>query len=216
MTNDAQKTERPAAGADLIIPLIGSALADTLTGGAGDDTLRGGLGNDSLTGAGGADTFEITSGTDVVTDVGLGNDVLQVSGGASVNATVNQAWTASSGNLNNGTANLGTAGFGVNLSAITSGANGWSVTNSGGAALIVGSARPPPQGRALSRRGLPLQAHQILQDLVGGADHLARRLEAALRHDDVRELAGEVGVGSIQHAGANGASTARACVRHLR
>lgn len=120
--------------------LTGSALADTLIGGAGDDTLRGGLGNDSLTGAGGADTFEISAGVDTVTDVGLGADLLLVSGGATVNATVNQTWTAAAGNLNNGTANLSTAGFGVNLSAITSGANGWSVVNGGASASLVGSA----------------------------------------------------------------------------
>lgn len=71
--------------------LIGSALADTLVGGTGDDTLRGGLGNDSLTGGTGADTFEVAAGTDTITDIGLDNDLLVVSGGATANATVNKA-----------------------------------------------------------------------------------------------------------------------------
>jgi Ca2+-binding RTX toxin-like protein len=119
--------------------LIGSALADTLVGGTGDDTLRGGLGNDSLTGGTGADTFEVAAGTDAITDIGLDNDLLVVSGGATANATVNKAWTAAAGNLNSGAANLSSAGFGVNLSAITSGTSGWSVTNTGTAASFVGS-----------------------------------------------------------------------------
>ncbi|NBS63748.1 MAG: calcium-binding protein [Betaproteobacteria bacterium] len=119
--------------------LTGSALADTVVGGTGDDTLRGGLGDDSLTGGAGADTFEVATGTDTITDIGLDNDLLVVSSGATANATVNKAWTAAAGNLNNGTANLSSAGFGVNLSAITSGASGWSVSNTGAAASFVGS-----------------------------------------------------------------------------
>jgi Ca2+-binding RTX toxin-like protein len=120
--------------------LTGSAFADTLVGGSGNDTLRGGDGNDSLTGGTGADTFEIASGIDTVSDVGLDNDVLLVTSGATVNASVDKAWTASANNLNNGAANLTTVGFAVDLSQITGGTNGWSVSNSGNAASLVGSA----------------------------------------------------------------------------
>ena len=60
--------------------LWGSNGNDTLNGGAGDDTISGGAGNDTLTGGSGEDTFQFTatSGTDVITDFALSEDVIQL------------------------------------------------------------------------------------------------------------------------------------------
>jgi len=53
---------------------------DIIDGGAGDDTISGGAGNDTLTGGSGEDTFQFTatSGTDVITDFALSEDVIQL------------------------------------------------------------------------------------------------------------------------------------------
>ena len=120
--------------------LTGSALNDTLIGGTGDDTLAGGLGINTLTGGAGVDTFNVT-GTDTITDLGTGGaDVLIVGAGATANATVKTAWTASAATSNNGTANITTSGLAVNLAAVATGANGFNVTNTGAAATLTGSA----------------------------------------------------------------------------
>ncbi len=63
-----------------------------------------------------------------------------VSLGATANATVVAAFTASVATSNAGTANLTTNGFNVNLAAAT-GANGFTVTNIGTAAALTGSAK---------------------------------------------------------------------------
>lgn len=128
--------------------ITGSGLADTLSGGSGTDSLIGGSGNDTLSGGGGNDTlvggsgidlFNITSGTDTITDLGVGGaDVLVVSSGATVNVTLGAAWTATASSVNSGTANISTSGIAINLIAITRGA-GYIVTNSGGATTITGS-----------------------------------------------------------------------------
>ena len=120
--------------------LLGGVGNDSLSGGLGNDTLNGGLGNDTLTGGAGIDTYIASSGTDTVTDLGFGGaDNLQVSAGATANATVTAAWTATSSTNNSGTANITTNGLVVNLSAVTGGANGYSVTNIGAAATLTGS-----------------------------------------------------------------------------
>lgn len=120
--------------------LIGNSGNNLLDGVAGNDTLIGGLGNDTLIGGAGIDTFNITSGTDSITDFGVGGaEVLTVSSGAIGNVTVAASWTATSATSNSGTANLSTKGFSVNLSAITTG-SGFIVTNTGAAAQITGSA----------------------------------------------------------------------------
>ena len=120
--------------------LIGGVGNDTLSGGLGNDTLSGGLGNDTLTGGAGIDTFIVSSGIDTITDLGFGGaDNLQVAAGASANATVTVAWTATSSTSNSGTANITTNGLVVNLAAVTGGANGYSVTNIGTAATLTGS-----------------------------------------------------------------------------
>lgn len=129
--------------------VVGSAAANKIDGEggndsinalAGNDTIDGGAGNDTLTGGLGTDTFIIASGTDRVMDLGTGRaDVLSVSSGATVNATVTAAWTATGATANSGTANLTSAGFAVNLSAVTSGTAGFAVTNTGKAVSLTGS-----------------------------------------------------------------------------
>lgn len=116
----------------------------TLIGNAGANVLTGGAGNDVLTGNSGIDTFRVTAGRDTVTDLGNGGaDILNVSTGATVNATIAAAWTASSSTVNQGTANITTSGKAVNLGAITStaaGNKGFTVTNTGAATTLTGSA----------------------------------------------------------------------------
>jgi Ca2+-binding RTX toxin-like protein len=113
---------------------------DSINALAGNDTIDGGGGNDTLSGGLGVDTFNITAGTDRVMDLGAGGaDVLSVSSGATVNATVAATWTATTASSNSGTANLTSAGFAVNLSAVVSGGVGFSITNTGKAASFTGS-----------------------------------------------------------------------------
>ena len=116
--------------------LIGGSGNDTMAGGGGHDTLQGGIGNDVLTGGTGLDRFVVESGTDRVTDLGLGGgDALAVAVGATANATLAAAWTASAASVNAGTIGLIAAGFQANLTAATGG-SGWSVTNSGNTTAI--------------------------------------------------------------------------------
>jgi hypothetical protein len=121
--------------------LVGSAKGDTLTGFTGADSLNGGAGNDRLTGGAGGDIFTIGAGTDSITDLGNGGDVVVVSAGATVNATLAAAWTATVSTSNAGMAYLTDAGYTVNLAAAT-GTGGWSVSNAGNATgvKITGSA----------------------------------------------------------------------------
>ncbi len=120
--------------------LNGNALANSLTGNDAANTLTGGGGNDTLTGGQGVDTFVVDSGTDSITDLGNGGaDILKVSAGATANATVSVLWTASSATVNNGTANITTNGLAVNLAAVVNG-NGYTLTNTGQAAIMTGSA----------------------------------------------------------------------------
>lgn len=60
---------------------IADAGDDLLEGGEGNDTLEGGGGNDTLTGGAGNDVFvfEANSGTNIVTDFDIADDVLDVS-----------------------------------------------------------------------------------------------------------------------------------------
>lgn len=133
--------------------LTGSGFADTLNGGASVDTLNGGIGNDvlfgnagndvldggngndALTGGAGNDTFLVSAGTDTVTDLG-GADVVQVANAATVNATVAQAWTATTLTRNSGTVNLFSSGAVVDLSA-AQGPNGYTVTVTGTSPITV-------------------------------------------------------------------------------
>lgn len=60
--------------------LVGDEGDDQLRGGSGNDVLIGGAGDDLLTGGVGADRFVFGEGEDTVTDFGLGNDVIDLSG----------------------------------------------------------------------------------------------------------------------------------------
>ncbi|WRH74564.1 MAG: putative Ig domain-containing protein [Sphingobium sp.] len=146
------------------VTLTGSAFDDALTGGsgndtiiglAGNDTLHGGSGQDTLTGGAGADTFVTTYdysvfNVDMITDLGLGADVLQANGTSDAerqgiyprlvfNATLGADWTATSATYNNySTVNLTSNGFAVDLSA-ASGNRGFTVTNIGAATQLIGS-----------------------------------------------------------------------------
>ena len=136
VTTSAATTLTGSIGND---SLTGGTGNDTLVGGLGNDTLTGGAGNDTLTGGAGVDTFTVGSGTDTITDLGNGQDILKVSASAIANATVTTAWTATSSTTNSGTANISTSGLVVNLTAITTGANGYKVTNTGVATTLTGS-----------------------------------------------------------------------------
>ncbi|MFO0385033.1 MAG: DUF4347 domain-containing protein, partial [Pirellula sp.] len=115
--------------------LRGSAFNDTLTGDANGNTLRGLGGNDTFTGGAGDDTFNIDLGTDTITDLGDGFDIVNISAGATANATVAAAWTATASTSNAGTASVTASGFSINVSAAT-GASGWTITNSGNATAV--------------------------------------------------------------------------------
>jgi len=118
--------------------LVGNSANNALSGGAGNDILQGGAGNDTLTGSAGNDSFLVDSGTDSITDLS-GGDVLVVSAGATANATVSGAFTATAATSNAGSANLSSAGLAVNLAQAT-GTNGYAVTNTGASATFTGSA----------------------------------------------------------------------------
>ena len=81
--------------------IFGGGGDDSIAGNDGNDTLTGGEGNDTLTGGAANDTFVVDSGIDSITDLS-GSDVLRISSGATANATVTAAFTATSdlpGNL---------------------------------------------------------------------------------------------------------------------
>jgi hypothetical protein len=120
--------------------LVGTKAADSLFGLAGNDTLDGGLGNDTLSGGLGRDTFVVGAGSDTIIDLGIGADILSVAKGATANATVFAAWTATAASSNSGVANLSTNGLAVNLAAVTTGTAGYNVTNMGAATTLTGSA----------------------------------------------------------------------------
>jgi len=126
------------------VPINGTAGADTIKGTAGWDTLDGLGGDDKLTGGTGLDTFLVTSGYDKILDFNAltrgatGSEILQVSAGATADATLKSAWVATVDSFNQGAANLTTSGLGVDLSAISQGL-GWNVTNKGKAATLTGT-----------------------------------------------------------------------------
>jgi Ca2+-binding RTX toxin-like protein len=121
--------------------LNGGAGNDILSGGSGNDALNGGLGNDTLNGGAGADAFLVLAGTDAITDLGNGIDVLRVASGATANVTVYVPWTSTPATSNDGVANITTNGKSVDLSAVTSGMQGYRITNVGWSVTLTGSAR---------------------------------------------------------------------------
>ena len=113
---------------------------DTVIGGTGSDTFIG-IAGDTFTGGSSLNTFNVTKGTDIITNLGHGTgDSLAVSKGAIANATVAADWTATSA-AQNGTVNLTDAGHSVNLAAAT-GTGVWNVTDTSatGTAVLTASA----------------------------------------------------------------------------
>jgi Ca2+-binding RTX toxin-like protein len=123
-----------------VINATGNALANTLVGNSAANTLDGGAGNDTLTGGLGVDAFIVGAGTDTITDLGNGKDILSVALGATANATVFAAWTATAATTNSGAASISTNGLVVNLAAVKTGTAGYIVTNTGAATTLTGSA----------------------------------------------------------------------------
>jgi len=147
-TYDGIENLRGSAFADTLIgdlsinEILGGAGDDTIDGGGGNDTITGGAGNDTLTGGSGIDTFIVDAGSDTMLDLGAGGiDIVQVSAGASVTATVAGPWTADSGTSNAGSMAVLTNGFAVSLAAAGSGVgtNGYTITNTGAGTTLTGS-----------------------------------------------------------------------------
>ncbi|MGE3712500.1 MAG: calcium-binding protein, partial [Hyphomicrobiaceae bacterium] len=88
MGNDTFNSIEAVIGSDFNDVIVGSTKDDHLTGGKGDDVIRGGRGNDILSGGLGDDTFLYNKsdvvlrgehvGVDVITDFGVGHDVLDL------------------------------------------------------------------------------------------------------------------------------------------
>jgi len=109
--------------------LTGTEGDDTLSGGDGRDSLDGGEGNDILTGGGGADIFSVYDGSDVITDLGSGQDALNVSLSGTVTAYLAADWTANVFSSNDAAAFLYALGHNVDVS-LTDGTRGWYISNS--------------------------------------------------------------------------------------
>ena len=152
-------TEQAAGGTDTVISSISYSIAananiENLTLTTGGKTATGNAGNnvltsantgltDTLIGGGGTDTFHVLSNGTVVPDAYIqdliGSDILLVDAGAVANAVVTSAWTATNATINSGVVNVTTSGLAVNLAAINAG-NGFTVTNTGVATRLTGSA----------------------------------------------------------------------------
>ena len=132
--------EANGTGNNLNNYITGGAGSNVLNGGVGDDTLYGGLGGDTLTGGDGADTFSVYNGPAAITDLGFGGaDVLQTSNAASIaTVTLAAAWTATVASANDGSVNIRTNGFAVDLTSAR-GAHGYTVTNNANASILTGS-----------------------------------------------------------------------------
>jgi Ca2+-binding RTX toxin-like protein len=116
---------------------------DDFTGGAGNDTVTGGAAGDlAVTGGKGVDTITLTSGTNTVSDLGIGGaDVLVIGSGATVTATVGADWTASSSTINNNSVaggRINATGFDVDLTS-AGGTFGFRIDGNATAATLVGS-----------------------------------------------------------------------------
>jgi len=127
--------------------LDGGTEVDRLDGGQGDDVLFGGASNDIYIGGTGVDTFIVSAGTDWIADLGLNDeqDIVQISGAASVIATAAGNWVATAATTNNSTAvrpgYIWSKGFDIDLTA-AGGTKGWTVSNEGiaDAVTLTGSA----------------------------------------------------------------------------
>jgi Ca2+-binding RTX toxin-like protein len=179
------------SGADT---LRGQGGADSLSGGGGNDQLFGGAGNDTMTGGAGIDRFTVDAGTDVITDLAAGGvDVVIVSAGATLQATLAADWVATAASSNAGVANLSTAGFDVNLGA-AAGSLGWNVSaTTSDAVMLTGSRRADV---LMGGAGADTLIGGAGNDtLVGGAgaDHLTGGVGAdSFRFDSAADATGDV------------------------
>jgi Ca2+-binding RTX toxin-like protein len=118
----------------IIETAIGGSGNDTIKGNGENNRLDGATGDNTFTGGLGADEFDI-SGTDIITDLGLGGaDFFRVGPGRSVVAHVADNWTAPSQNSNYGNATIQANGHNVSLQqAVGSGfgAHGYTIHNIG-------------------------------------------------------------------------------------
>ena len=120
---------------------------DKLNGGQGNDVLFGGGSEDGYVGGDGIDTFIVSAGTDWIADLGLNDeqDIVQISGAASVIANAAGNWVATAATTNNSTAvrpgYIWSKGFDIDLTA-AGGTRGWTVSNEGiaDAVTLTGSA----------------------------------------------------------------------------
>ncbi len=119
--------------------IIGNTGNNILKGLNGDDTLDGGSGKNTLTGGKGNDSFIISAGINAITDFGNGVDTISISGGIA-NITIVSAISSQNTIENKGSAYLLTKGYDVDLSS-ASGINGYTLTNTGKSATLVGSIR---------------------------------------------------------------------------
>ena len=122
--------------------LLGEAGDDDLDGGDGDDVLTGGADDDDLTGGLGIDTFNISAGNDTIADLGVGADLLIVTGGTVTASITTGTWAPVAGGAANGGAvilNLANAATGVDLTN-ASGNNGFTINAGTGGDAITGSA----------------------------------------------------------------------------
>ena len=127
--------------------MLGTSTNNKIIGTTGWDVINGLGGDDTLTGSWGLDVFKVTEGRDVIVDFNMISnastptklsEVLIVSAGAIVDASLKSAWVATPDSVNLGTANLTASGTAVDLSAITLG-QGWKVANLGAATKFTGS-----------------------------------------------------------------------------
>jgi Ca2+-binding RTX toxin-like protein len=106
----------------------------------GDDTLTGGRGEDTFYIGITGNLFGPDTSTDTITDLGYGQDILNVFQGATANATIYAAWAPASTTSNfGGVANIITNGLEVNLAAVNQGTAGFSITNTGVATTLTGT-----------------------------------------------------------------------------
>lgn len=127
----------------IIETAIGGAGNDTIKGNALNNRLVGSTGNNTLTGGLGVDEFAVT-GTDVITDLGLGGaDVFRVGSGASLLALVADNWAATSQTFNLGNTTIQANGHTVSLQEAFDTGRGYTLHNIGNdtAVLLIGSER---------------------------------------------------------------------------
>lgn len=146
--NDGGVIDASAYTSTVGVTLVSStANATSLSGGAGADTFTSqGAGNHSLKGGSGVDTFNHTStGTGALEDLGTGgNDVFTVANTAGVLTAVATANYTAASTVNNAAAVTNAvitgSGFDINMSAVLTGTNGFTINGNNTAATLTGSA----------------------------------------------------------------------------